>query len=142
MPKQVRHDSSALKKIDTLTLGGTLTGLKKRSGNNSLLINSDTTRGFVYDFKGLKQNDMCELIVWYKGNNGCVGVSGFGKDCDSFRYTNNEVIQEDKNGWKKLRMIFSLPVKCDSNQVSFFVATIGNERVFFDDVHYSVKRFD
>ena len=128
-------------KDTSLLQGGEYTDQEHRSGKYSILLNSDSIRGFVYKFEGLKPGDMVEISAWFKGLGGQVAVAGKGPSCPDFEYANGDVQMKDKNDWKKLIMVFALPQPCDSGEFFLFVRGFGQEKVFFDDVSYSIKKF-
>lgn len=115
--------------------------LQSRTGNYALVLPPDSSVAAEYRFKNLNINDLVEISVWQKGKGGEIVLSGKGKNCDPYYFTNKDIQLQDPGGWGKVQMIFSMFINCDSSTVDFFIQNPTGDTVYIDDLTFSVKKF-
>jgi len=113
-----------------------------RNGKCSIMLPPDSSRSAVYTFKDLRLGDLVEIYAWQKGDQGEIVVEGKGLNCEAFHFVNKDIQLTEKNGWKKMQMIFPMFVNCDSSEVKFYVQNLTRDTIYFDDLKYSVKKFN
>jgi uncharacterized membrane protein len=112
-----------------------------KRGKYSMTMAADSVNNFVYNFKDLRLGDLVEIYAWQKGDSGKIVIMGHGVYCQPYYFINNDVQLKDKNGWKKMQMIFSMFVECDSSDVYFYFKNPTRRPMYFDDLRFSVKKF-
>jgi uncharacterized membrane protein len=112
-----------------------------RSGRYSLQLNPDSGHSAIYSFKNLQLGDLVEISAWLKGSDAGFLVKGKSPFCDPYEFANGDIHLIDKKGWKKMQMVFSMFLNCDSSQVSFSLFNAGKDTIYVDDLTYSVKKF-
>jgi uncharacterized membrane protein len=111
-----------------------------RTGNYSIMLTGDSTVSGMYEFKNLQQGDLVEIYAWQKGNGGELVVEGKGLRCAPFHFVNKDIQITEKTGWKKMQMLFTMFVNCDSSDVKFYLHNPTPDTIYFDDLRYSIKK--
>lgn len=141
---ETRADSTSLKTTDPKIR---LSGVKQRSakehrsGRYSIALRPFSDSIAEYKFENLHLGDLVEIYAWQKGQGGEIVVQGEGNNCAPYHFTNKDIQLSEKSGWKKMQMIFSMFMDCDSSRVSFHLRNTTKDTVYFDDLRYSVKRY-
>lgn len=125
-----------------LEIGGVISHKYTFSGQNSLLLNSAAPFGFTHKIKNLKKGDLIEVEVWKKGVEGYVALSGKLKNNEEFFLANKTPLKTLKNGWSKMLYVFTMTKECNGNEFNFFVWNPTSENVYFDDLKFSLKKFN
>jgi uncharacterized membrane protein len=114
------------------------------SGRSSILLSEKNPYGFTCKFKNLSYGDLIEVSGWQKGEGAQMIVSGKGKNCGDFYYTNWDLKYKDNKGWSRMEYAFTMNQKCtagDSTEVGFFVWNPGKTKTYIDDLKFSIKKF-
>ncbi len=125
-----------------LEIGGVISHKACFSGQSSLLLNNAAPFGFTYKIKNLKKGDLLEVEVWKKGIEGYVALSGKLKNNEEFFLANKTPLITLKNGWSKMLYVFTMTKDCDGNEFNFFVWNPTSENIYFDDLKFSLKKFN
>ena len=112
------------------------------SGKYSAFFNKWISYNMTYRFKNLRYGDLIEMSGWRKVETGELVISGSGKGCKDFFYSNKNVQYYDEKGWGYINLTMTMGIKCDSTDVIFFVWNPDStKRAYFDDVRLSIKRY-
>lgn len=125
-----------------LEKGAIVSNLEHISGHNSILVSNASPYGFTYKFKKLNVGDLVEVEAWKKGNGGQLVLSGQGSNCESFFLTTRSSLFTQKDGWSKMVFVFTMTKKCYNSENTFFVWNPDSQKVYFDDVKFSIKKFN
>ncbi|MBL7911080.1 MAG: DUF2142 domain-containing protein [Bacteroidia bacterium] len=98
--------------------------------------------GFQYKFKNLNYGDVVEIEAWEKGTGAYLVISGKGKDCEDFFIPKGSFHPTSQNGWYKFYSIFTMTTKCKSSDVTFFIWNTSRNKIYIDDLKFSIKKYD
>lgn len=127
----------------TLDVGKFRTDTVARNGKYSAFLNLWIKYNMTYNFKNLGYGDLVEISGWQKGNSGGFVVAGNGSNCEPFFLSNKTIHYRDSAGWGYMNYVFTVTEKCDSSNVNFFVWNPDTTTtIFFDDVRFSIKKFN
>jgi len=129
--------------VASIKLGGgsSRSADEHRSGNYSVKLTPDNAFAFSFNFGRFDKHDLVEITAWQKGEGGALVISGKGEKCGDFYYPNRDILFEDKDGWKKMRMVFSMWEICGNSSAGFYVFNSGHSTVYFDDVSFNLRKF-
>ncbi|MDO8998992.1 MAG: DUF2142 domain-containing protein [Bacteroidota bacterium] len=109
------------------------------SGNHSIQLSPSNQYGFTYKFKNLSLGDLVEIEVFKKGGPGQLVVAGKGEGCQDF-FINNK--SPKSNDWRKMKFVFTMTKNCTNSDVTFFVWNPNDEKNYFDDIKFCIKKFN
>jgi hypothetical protein len=112
-----------------------------RSGNSSLRLSPESPFGFNFKLNTLKTGDVLEVEAWQKGEGARFVFSGGKVGCKDF-YTSPVYESYQKNGWRRIKGVFVVDLKCENLNANFYVWYPGSSEVFVDDlklIHKSLK---
>jgi len=112
------------------------------SGTSSLKLSENSPYGFSYHFKNLSKGDLVEITAWQLGEGANLVVSGSGKKCKDFYYTNTPTIHRKSSEWNLVHWSFTVVTDCDSSQATFFIWHPGKKPVYIDDLQFSLKKYN
>jgi hypothetical protein len=117
----------------------TRTSEKARSGNFSIKLDKNQQYSLGYTFENTRPGDNFKISIWrYSSNN--EGFLSVTSTPDAFYYRqNNEPIETDEKGWKKIQLLFTAPENLNNNQLKFYVWNNGSSEMFFDDLTIEKK---
>jgi len=124
-----------------IVLEGSRTDKYARSGKYAIVLPPENPYALTYYFKGFEKGDLIEVEAWQKGEGGQLIVAGKGDICGDYYCPNNRKVYKDKNGWYKMRMVFTLWPDCKNSNSGFYLYNAGKSTVYFDDVRFSWKKF-
>jgi hypothetical protein len=109
-----------------------------KSGNASLLLNSQNQYGTAIKFKNVMNLEYIYASVWYQGTSKEANmVASCGSD---FYYINRNSDIEVSDDWKKLELSFWIPQHLDMSNLIVYLWNSGSEPIYFDDFQI-VKRY-
>ncbi len=97
--------------------------------------------GYNYKFNNLKYGDLVEIDAWLKGDSAYITLTGTGKGCKDLFITSQKS-PITKNGWRKVYLVCTVANKCDSMDASVFLWNQSRLNVYFDDLKFSIKKFN
>ncbi len=112
---------------------------KARSGNFSIKLDKNQQYSLGYTFENTKPGDNFKISIWHYSSNN-EGFLSVTSTPDAFFYRqNNDPIETDKNGWKKIQLLFTAPENLNNNQLKFYVWNSGSSEMYFDDLTIEKK---
>lgn len=120
---------------------GNRTNKQKYSGLYSVMLSPKSPYSFSYKFKNVGKGDLFEISAMQKGKGALLVVSGKGAKCEDFFYSYGRVTDYNKNGWGKMKMVFTFLSSCDSSNVTFFTWNPDSSEVYLDNVNFKWRKF-
>ncbi len=111
------------------------------SGNFSLLLSEQAPYGFTYKFNDLHAGDLLEISLWQKGPAAVLVIASDGNACEKIYFSANTVFYYDAKGWGRLYNKFLMTQKCKNVKLAFYAWNPGKEKIYVDDLKFSIKRF-
>src|ERR1700757_245294 len=111
------------------------------TGKSSLVLSEQAPYGYTFTFDNLNYGDLLEVTVWQKGKGGQLVVASDDNSCTKQYYQNDELYYYDETGWGRLYSKLLMTKKCKNAKLKFYVWNPTKEKIYFDDLSFSIKRF-
>lgn len=111
------------------------------TGKSSIMLSEKEPYGFTFSFNNLNYGDLLEVNVWQKGQGAQLVVASDDTLCEKQYYQNDELYYYDQAGWGRLYSKLLMTKKCKNATLKFYVWNPTKEKIYLDDLTFSIKRF-
>ncbi|HBF88735.1 MAG TPA: hypothetical protein DDX39_08850 [Bacteroidales bacterium] len=136
--EKLNADSKRFDCGNNITCSGvdTRTEEKVRSGKYAVRLSNDFPFSMTFQFDDVKQGEYFETSVWYFGENGKSNIIASDLSGKKIYIVENRIAKIE-NGWRLLKLKFSIPVYENTNSIKIYLYCQSNKPTYFDDMTIS-----
>ena len=109
-----------------------------RSGKFSAVISPESPYCFTTKFSNISKGDIFEIEAWEKGNGALIVIDGAKENCGKLYFASTYNSYTDKLGWRRIKNVYRITLKCDSMVIGVYLWNPGKTRVYVDDLNVKV----